>query len=320
MARPMQVFRYLTSFEANGTCLAQLLFSWSLQIHARNDGSICISLSDSLRCALSFIEYDTNLLSKFVWGVQNKLELFTGIPVQNQSIALYNAENDSQPLGTLEEEERQLGYYGIHDFQILKVWLRTPRVCNTMLRCCHLDYRPEPVNLTDWTIDGCFSSGQIWAKLWRVCQASRYPLALFLVFYCRLNSLFEIDTVLAYKQRNKIGRFAEKDSEEEIAQSYPQANIPVGARCEVETAEEGLHKRGTVRFVGPTQFNKTGVWVGIEYDEPMGKNDGLWVNSDLYSDVYLFLFLDVIPLTITVNNTECKVCGISPVGLITGSL
>lgn len=53
--------------------------------------------------------------------MQNKLELFTGIPVQNQSIALYNAENDSQPLGTLEEEERQLGYYGIHDFQILKV-------------------------------------------------------------------------------------------------------------------------------------------------------------------------------------------------------
>lgn len=81
--------------------------------------------------------------------------------------------------------------------------------------------------------------------------------------------------MLAYKQRNKIGRFAEKDSEEETAQSYPQANIPVGARCEVETTEEGLHKRGTVRFVGPTQFNKTGVWVGIEYDEPMGKNDGL---------------------------------------------
>ena len=51
-------------------------------------------------------------------------------------------------------------------------------------------------------------------------------------------------------------------------------DIPVGARCEVETYEEGLHKRGTVRFVGSTEFNKTGVWVGIEYDEPMGKNDG----------------------------------------------
>ena len=78
------------------------------------------------------------------------------------------------------------------------------------------------------------------------------------------------DTVLAYKQQHKIGRFAEKKDEDE--EKAPE-DVKVGARCEVETQEEGLHKRGTVRFVGPTHFAK-GVWVGIEYDEPMGKNDG----------------------------------------------
>ena len=51
-----------------------------------------------------------------------------------------------------------------------------------------------------------------------------------------------LDTVLAYKQRNKIGRFAEKE-EESTSKPVPELNIPLGSRCEVETAEEGFHKQ-----------------------------------------------------------------------------
>lgn len=52
-------------------------------------------------------------------------------------------------------------------------------------------------------------------------------------------------------------------------------DIPIGARCQVESTEAGLNKRGTVRFYGKTKFAKgEGIWVGVEYDEPMGKNDG----------------------------------------------
>jgi tubulin-folding cofactor B len=81
-----------------------------------------------------------------------------------------------------------------------------------------------------------------------------------------------IDSVLAYKQRHKVGRFADKPPGEEET-SLVNVNIPVGSRCEVESLEPGLKKRGTVRFVGVTKFSK-GIWVGIEYDEPFGKNDG----------------------------------------------
>lgn len=79
------------------------------------------------------------------------------------------------------------------------------------------------------------------------------------------------DTVLAYKQRHKVGRFAEKG--EESAVPEPEVDISVGSRCEVESSEQDFHKRGTVRYIGTTQFG-TGTWVGVEYDEPIGKNDG----------------------------------------------
>ena len=82
----------------------------------------------------------------------------------------------------------------------------------------------------------------------------------------------QTDSVLAYKLRHKVGRFAEKT--EQTPPPDIDVNIPIGSRCEVESTEPGLHKRGTVRFIGPTEFGGAGVWVGIEYDEPMGKNDG----------------------------------------------
>jgi tubulin-specific chaperone B len=85
-------------------------------------------------------------------------------------------------------------------------------------------------------------------------------------------NIYISDSVLAYKQRNKVGRFAPKDEQASLSVA-PPVNITVGSRCEVETAEEDFHKRGTVRYVGDTKFAQ-GVWVGVEYDEPIGKNDG----------------------------------------------
>ncbi|KAF8075194.1 tubulin-folding cofactor B [Lyophyllum atratum] len=169
-----------------------------------------------------------------VQKLKGNLELITGIPAANQIISLYNSESDPEAVATLSDDSKQIGFYGLRDYQVLKVEDTNPSISFTG-------------QMTD------------------VSQVEKFELTT--DEYAKRQ-----DTVLAYKQRNQMGRFAPK---EEAAEAEPEvpADIIINSRCEVESTEAGLSKRGTVRFVGTTKFGK-GVWVGIEYDEPMGKNDG----------------------------------------------
>ena len=91
----------------------------------------------------------------------------------------------------------------------------------------------------------------------------------------------DADTVRAYKLRHQLGRFAPSPSvsskSSEPAIPIPETFVP-GARCEVALSEI-LSRRGTIRYVGTTEFGAKdeSVWVGVEWDEPVGKGDGLCV-------------------------------------------
>lgn len=60
--------------------------------------------------------------------------------------------------------------------------------------------------------------------------------------------------------------------EDEDFQEEEAKSIEVGARCEVTSPEGG--KRGFVKYVGKCEGLPLGWWVGVQYDEPVGKNDG----------------------------------------------
>lgn len=67
-----------------------------------------------------------------------------------------------------------------------------------------------------------------------------------------------------------MGRFAAQASPSGTSSTLESLApaMQVGVRVEVEGG-----RRGTVRYIGEAEFAK-GSWVGIEYDEPVGKNDG----------------------------------------------
>ena len=58
--------------------------------------------------------------------------------------------------------------------------------------------------------------------------------------------------------------------------SAEAAKISVGDRCQVQIENDTEAKRGAVKFVGKTDF-KQGYWVGVEYDEPIGKHNGTYL-------------------------------------------
>ena len=93
------------------------------------------------------------------------------------------------------------------------------------------------------------------------------------------------DSVLAWKKRQKLGRFDPnaKNAEEFASErrvkdmrELEMKGIEAGQRCRVGQDD---NRRGVVKFVGEIEGlggdREAGcVWVGVELDEPVGRNDG----------------------------------------------
>ncbi|EPS70893.1 hypothetical protein M569_03866, partial [Genlisea aurea] len=81
----------------------------------------------------------------------------------------------------------------------------------------------------------------------------------------------------AYNKRDGTFRkFKEKLGQQQVKfpDNYMEdlcSTIKVGDRCQVEPGE----KRGVVKFIGRAESMAPGFWVGIKYDEPVGKHDGM---------------------------------------------
>lgn len=88
------------------------------------------------------------------------------------------------------------------------------------------------------------------------------------------------DSVRSYLMKNKLGKYNEEEQKKleeereaaEQAEEEKASTIPVDSRCEVKIQGEAT-RRGVVMYNGKVHF-KPGIWIGIKYDEPMGKNDG----------------------------------------------
>lgn len=87
------------------------------------------------------------------------------------------------------------------------------------------------------------------------------------------------DSVLNWKRTQKLGRFDpnapshEQAKIAEIEREITARGIAVGKRCRLGLDDT---RRGEIKYVGEVKEipGSIGSWIGIELDEPVGKNDG----------------------------------------------
>jgi tubulin-folding cofactor B len=86
------------------------------------------------------------------------------------------------------------------------------------------------------------------------------------------------DSALQWKRNSNLGRFDPQFNQvkqQHVAENESSAqNMKVGNRCRVINIEG--ERRGVIRYVGKMDILDNGEmnWIGVEFDEPVGKNDG----------------------------------------------
>ncbi|KAK5688110.1 hypothetical protein LTS10_000088 [Elasticomyces elasticus] len=175
------------------------------------------------------------------WSItqlKNRLDPITGIPATCQKLSLKIGSQASQPITAQDEDATQLANWPLQAYAEIYVGDTRPPGART--------------NYTD------------------VSAVEKYEMP-------AADYESRTDSVLAWKKAQKLGRFdpnAPSVEQQKIDASYREAeqrNIKVGARCQLSDA-----RRGEVKFLGDVVEIPSGVgaWVGVQLDEPTGKNDG----------------------------------------------
>ncbi|CAG8745978.1 42601_t:CDS:2 [Gigaspora margarita] len=165
-----------------------------------------------------------------------KLEPITGIPAESQLLQLYNGDT---LVTSVEGDNYMLGAFPVDNFMTLKVIDTNPS-----------SQRNQYTDLS--LVEKYELPEEEYAK--------------------RTGKLSYIIIIISL-----LGRFSDAHSLTSDSYTFEEEakNIKVGDRCEVDFGDaEGLKRRGTVKYVGEAKF-KPGYWVGVQYDEPVGKHDGV---------------------------------------------
>ncbi|XP_057694529.1 tubulin-folding cofactor B [Corythoichthys intestinalis] len=207
------------------------------------DGSVSVITNPSVNVRLTTTISSFEVKRRFDRGIsiaelKGKLEMVVGAPASSMDLELFSTSDTL--LQKLDNDNALLGSYPVDD-----------------------DCRIHVIDR---------SGGQL-GEFTDVTKVEKYVMA---------DEDYEklTDSARSFMKKQSFGRYNEEDMARKKAESIAREEehrvaaeaISVGSRCQVRVPGQPV-KVGTVMFVGTTDF-KSGYWVGVKYDEPLGKNDG----------------------------------------------
>ncbi|KAM6933509.1 tubulin-folding cofactor B [Xenentodon cancila] len=195
----------------------------------------------SVRVTSSLSSFEN--LTRFNRGItvaelKGKLEMIAGIPISCMDLEIFSVSDKF--VQKIDDNEALLGSYPVDD-----------------------DCRIHVIDR---------SGGQM-GELFDVSKVEKFELS---------DDVYDkkTDTARSFMKKYQLGHFNEEETAKKKAELAAREEeekaaadtISVGSRCKVEVVGQPT-KLGTVMYVGTTDF-KPGYWVGVKYDEPLGKHDG----------------------------------------------
>lgn len=184
-----------------------------------------------------------------VFDVKKRLALHNGTPPGDQK--LYVKDGD-MIVGELDDDTRKIGFYSIQNGQTLHV----------------VDTNPYSMSANGGLEDTSL------VKKYEMSDEEYNKRKNTLRSYKREMLKKDPNFKFDWSQAGKNGLQGVKGKENQGERTYPGpesvAGMKVGNRCEVNPGA----RRGEIMYLGEVKELLPGHWVGVKFDEPLGKNDG----------------------------------------------
>ena len=184
-----------------------------------------------------------------VFDVKKRLALHNGTPPGDQK--LYVKDGD-MIVGELDDDTRKIGFYSIQNGQTLHV----------------VDTNPYSMSANGGLEDTSL------VKKYEMSDEEYNKRKNTLRSYKREMLKKDPNFKFDWSQAGKNGLNGIKGKENQGERTYPGpesvAGMKVGNRCEVNPGA----RRGEIMYLGEVKELLPGHWIGVKFDEPLGKNDG----------------------------------------------